>query len=132
LRNLLVVAFALAGLCLTGCQASEVKYGEKVTFAKDHALIFPGCELVFLGKRKVPVAVYPRGFTYYDFRATAGGQSRTISWSSGTGEIGPLFFELGGKKFVLELSATRAAKGFMKDNELVLWIRNDYEKLRSP
>ncbi len=128
MRAAAVALLAIIALC-DGCQAGEVAYGEKVKFAKGQVLKFPDCQMEFLGKRKVAVDVYPRGFIYSDFRVTAGGESKTLSWSSGTGEIAPLFFEIAGKKFVLELSATRVAKGFMKDDELVLWRRADYDKL---
>ena len=73
-------------------------------------------------------AVFPRGFLYSDFKATAGGRAKDVSWSSGTGDVGPVFFEVGGKKFVLELSRSEAFKGWLKDDELVLWREADFRR----
>ncbi|MFZ4683239.1 MAG: hypothetical protein ACOYMS_12105 [Terrimicrobiaceae bacterium] len=108
----------LLGLALT---ASAADYGQKVEFAKSRTLAFPDCELVFLGQRRVASPVFKPGFTFYDFRVTSGGETKTVSWSSGTGEIGPALFEIAGKRFLLELKASEASKGWLKENELVLW-----------
>lgn len=114
----LLVLLAMAWTCGSGLAAD---YGVKTRFAKGKPLTFPDCELVFAGTRRVSSPAYSRGFLYYDFKATSGGKSKDVSWSSGTGDIGPEFFEVNGRKFVLELGATILAKGFMKDDELVLW-----------
>lgn len=92
--------------------------------------MFPDAELTFLGKRQVASAVYPRGFLYYDFKATSNGASKELSWTGGTGEIGPLYFAVGGRKFVLELKHSEAFKGWMKDDECVLWTQAGFEALK--
>lgn len=96
-------------------------YGRKVEFAKGKVLVFPDCELVFLGTRKVNSPVFKPGYTYYDFHAIARVETKAVCWSSGTGDIGPAFFRIGGKAFLLELNASEVFKGYLKDNELVLW-----------
>lgn len=119
---LFLTALAMAG---TACAAD---YGTKVRFARGKALVFPDCELTFTGTRKVSSGTYPRGFVFYDFQAAAGGKTADVSWSSGTGDIGPRFFQVDGKKFVLELSASEAFKGWLKEDELVLWREGDFRK----
>lgn len=101
-------------------------YGKPVRYAKGKPLTFPDIEMVYRGTRRVKVPVYPRGFTYHDFTARSGGQSVEVAWSDGTGAIGPAFFTLGGRKFVLELKASVAKKGWLADNELVLWPEADF------
>ena len=110
--------------------AEAADYGVKTRFHKDAVLTFPDCELVFTGTRRVTAPNFPRGFLFYDFEARSGGRTRTVSWSSGTGDIGPVFFEVNGRKFVLELSSSFAVKGWLKDNELLLWRASDFQKLR--
>lgn len=105
-------------------------YGKKEIFAKGKTLVFPDCELTFTGTRTVNSPNFPRGFVYYDFEAKSGGKARTVSWSSGTGDIGPEFFEVNGRKYVLELSSSAAFKGWMKGNELVLWREGDFRKVK--
>ncbi len=124
LAALLVVGFALS--------AQAADYGVKTRFARGRALVFPDCELVFTGTRKVASSVYPRGFLYYDFKAASGGKTAEVSWSSGTGDIGPEFFEVNGKKFVIELSHSDAFKGWLKEDELVLWREGEFRKIKKP
>ena len=123
----LTVLFLLLAVTV---QAAD--YGVKTRFAKGKALTFPDCELVFAGTRKVSSPVYPRGFLFYDFKVASGGKSVDVSWSSGTGDIGPRTFDVNGKKFILELSKSDAFKGWLKDDELVLWREGDFRKIQKP
>jgi hypothetical protein len=45
-----------------------------------------------------------------------------VSWSSGTGDIGPVQFEIDGKRFLLELRQSDKL-GKLQGNELVIWLR---------
>lgn len=125
----LLLFFTMMAMAGTALAAD---YGAKVRFAKGMALVFPDCELTFTGTRKVSSSVYPRGFLHYDFKAASGAKTADVSWSSGTGDIGPQFFEVNGKKFVLELSHSDAFKGWLKEDELVLWREGDFRKIRKP
>lgn len=107
--------------------ALAADYGKRVTYEKGKPLIFPDCELTFKGERRVTSPVFKPGFLYYDFTATAHSAKKDLSWSSGTGEIAPLYFEVGGRKFVLELKHSEAYKGWLKPDELVLWPQAMFE-----
>jgi hypothetical protein len=120
----------LVALITLTAAAFAADYGKKERFAKGKALVFPDCELVFTGTRRVSSSAYPRGFLYYDFEARSGGQTKEVSWSSGTGDVGPEFFAVNGRKFVLELGSSAAFKGWLKDDELVLWREADFRKLK--
>jgi hypothetical protein len=126
MKTLLVLSSLLA-MAGSGLAAD---YGKKEHFTKGKALAFPDCEFTFTGTRRVSSPAYPRGFLYYDFEARSGGKTKAVSWSSGTGDIGPESFEVNGRKFVLELSSSAAFKGWMKDDELVLWRESDFRKLK--
>jgi hypothetical protein len=69
------------------------------------------------------VSVYPRGFLYYDFKVRTANIEKAVSWSSGTGDIGPVQFEIAGKHYQLELRHSDKL-GKLKDNELVIWQAN--------
>lgn len=124
MKTLTALFFVLA------LSAQAADYGVKTRFDKGSPLTFPDCELIFQGTRKVSSPVYARGFVNYDFRARSGGKTVDVSWSEGTGLIAPKAFTLNGEKFVLELKGSAAFKGWMKDNELVLWKQADFEKLK--
>jgi hypothetical protein len=91
----------------------------KVVFKKDTALNFPDFVLTYLGERHVKSPQYSRGFIYHDFHVTSGPEAQKISWSSGTGDIGPAVFKVGAKQFALELRRSDKL-GPLKENELVI------------
>ena len=121
----LVSGCTLLLINLSGCQnassQSPPAYGTKVTFGAGRPLMFPDVTLEFVGQRWVDTSPnYPRGFTYYDFKVRQGDQEQTISWSAGTGDIGPTSFEVGGQDYLLELAMSDKL-GSLAENELVLW-----------
>jgi hypothetical protein len=96
-------------------------YGERTQYAEGQPLDFPDVTLEFVGMRQAPgSADYPRGMTYYDFKAHQGGQALLVSWTAGTGDIGPTLFELAGSRYALELAMSDKL-GSLGENELVLW-----------
>ena len=113
--GLLLGVFAAA--CAPESRAAE--YGAKVAFKKGTAVTFPDFGLTYLGERQVTSKVFPRGFTYHDFQVGNGSDVQKVSWSSGTGDIGPTLFKVGGKQFALELSRSDKL-GPLKSNELVV------------
>jgi hypothetical protein len=46
-----------------------------------------------------------------------------VSWTTGTGLIGPMDFEIGSKHYQLELRHSDKL-GKLQDNELVIWQAN--------
>ena len=74
----------------------------------------------YVGERRKSVPVYPRGFLYYDFKISKGKAEKLVSWTTGTGLIGPMDFEIDGKHYQLELRHSDKL-GKLKENELVIW-----------
>ena len=103
--------------CVPGSQAAD--YGAKVSYKKGGEIVYPDFLLTYLGERHVATPAYPRGFHYYDFQVVAGASKQTVSWSAGTGDIGPALFHVSGKQFALELSRSDKL-GPLKPNEVVV------------
>jgi hypothetical protein len=96
-------------------------YGVKVQYALGQSLKFPDLTLEYMGKRESPATSdYPRSMVFYDFKVYQGDGVQTISWSAGTGDIGPTLFELDGRRYALELAISDAL-GSLEEDELVLW-----------
>lgn len=112
-----VAVLLVTGLIAAVAQAAEL--GAKVAYKKDTPVPFGNFTLTFTGERRVVTAKFPPGMTFYDFRLTSAAGSQTISWSSGTGDIGPTIFQVGGQQFWLELKRSDKL-GKLKDNELVV------------
>ena len=105
--------------CLAAVAARAADFGAKVAYKKETPLQFGGFTLTYAGERRVVPEKFPRGMTFYDFRVTSAAGNQTISWSSGTGDIGPTIFKVGSEQFWLELKRSDKL-GKLKDNELVV------------
>jgi hypothetical protein len=130
---LLAIGCWVLGACNVSSQPpnAEYEYGRKINYSDHETKKLPDFSIRFLKERHQESSVFPRGFTFYDFEVTKAEEKKTISWSSGTGDIGPTFFDLAGEKYVFELKASKAYDGFVKDGEMVLWRRNDYDNLKN-
>ena len=118
------IAFCLILVTLLACDqgaSQRLRYGVITQYSEGEVLIFPDLTLKFIGMTESPPSdLYPRSMYSYDFNVSSGNQAMVISWSSGTGDIGPTLFELGGKGYALELAMSDKL-GRLEKNELVLW-----------
>jgi hypothetical protein len=109
---------------LVSCFATEnfpetAAYGSKVPFRADQALHFPDFEVTYMGKRHVTPPQYPRGWWVHDFKVRSNGNEQTVSWSVGTGDIGPVRFKVNGAEFQIELSLSDKL-GHLREGEMVI------------
>jgi hypothetical protein len=102
---------------------------EKINYLDRETKRLPDFSIRFLKERHEQSPMFRPGFMFYDFDVTNGTETKTVSWSSGTGDIGPTFFDFNGQRYVLELKASKAFDGFMKDGEMVVWKRGEYDNL---
>ena len=115
--------FILLGLFSGFCGKagnSSANFGEKIKFSPNAPIKFEDFDLTYTGERRVSSDKFPRGFLYHDFKIKTASEEQTISWTSGTGDIAPVSFQIGGKKYELELSRSDKL-GKLADNELVVW-----------
>lgn len=130
---LLITCCALLGACYVPSRTpiGEYQYGKKMNYLDREIKKLPDFSIRFLNERHEQSPVFRPGFTFYDFEITNGTETKTVSWSSGTGDVGPTFFDFDGQRYVLELKASKAFDGFMKDGEMVVWKRGEYDSLPS-
>jgi hypothetical protein len=105
--------------CLLAAVVHGADLGAKVAYKKDAPVPFANFTVTFIGERRVSTTKFPPGMTFYDFRITSAVGNQTISWSSGTGDIGPTIFRVDGEQFSLELKRSDKL-GWLKENELVV------------
>jgi hypothetical protein len=103
------------------------KYGEKVSYAGGKELKFPDFSIKFIGKREETSSNSQLKMIFYDFEVAKGETKKKISWSSGTGDIAPTFFEINGANFVLELSQSDLLKSVGEGN-MVIWEKAVYDE----
>jgi hypothetical protein len=99
--------------------SGAAEYGTKVALQKDRPVAFPDFVLTYLGERRVASERFPRGFVFRDFRVAGAVGTQTVSWSAGTGDIGPALFRAGPKSFALELQRSDKL-GPLKSDEIVI------------
>ncbi|MBX3014062.1 MAG: hypothetical protein KF832_21255 [Caldilineaceae bacterium] len=100
--------------------ANAATYGKKMVYTPGQTLQFPDFDLTYLGVRHEQSALFPHGFAFHDFQVERTSQRFTITWSSGTGDIGPTFFAINGRTYRLELVYS-AQLAWLANNELVIW-----------
>ena len=119
-RRICTFGLALTVFIASCAPRSEgAEYAAKVGFTRGGAVKFPDFVLTYIGERHVASDRFPRGFTFHDFKVAAPPAPQTVSWSSGTGDIGPAMFRVGAKKFALELRRSDKL-GPLKAKELVI------------
>jgi hypothetical protein len=118
---LFVHLLALAGSVLAEETPGAAAYGLKVKFSAGHSLHFPDFDLTYVGKRRVTPPQYPRGWWSYDFKVRGKNDEQTVSWSAGTGDIGPTRFKVNGADFQIELSRSDKL-GPLRDDEMVVSV----------
>jgi len=110
--------------CGHAAPESQASYGVRVKYRPEQKIKYSDFTIEYVGERQEGTPAYPRGFLYYDFKVWAANIEKIVSWSSGTGDIGPVEFEIGGKRFLLELRRSDKL-GKLKENELVIWKSGD-------
>ncbi len=107
---------------LQSAAPTSAQYQAKVTFQEKKAISFPDFMLTYLGKRQIPPPAGLRGWSFHDFAVKADGKEQKVSWSSGTGDIGPTEFKVGRKTFLLEMGISDTL-GKLKQDEVVVRVK---------
>lgn len=113
----LVLALGCNGSVPTG------EYNKITSFSENKPIKYPDFELTYIGERK-QTSTFPNGnsftFTYYDFKVRNEKEEKTVSWTTGTGVIEPVNFEINGMKFMLELRYWEKEKKKLDEDVLVV------------
>lgn len=118
--SLLVAHLLATAVCAsTEHSPDTAAYGSKVKFSVERTLRFPDFDLIYLGKRRVTPKQYPRGWWIHDFKVVCKGAEQTVSWSAGTGDIGPTRFRVTGGFFQIELSRSDKLGPLHQDESVV-------------
>jgi hypothetical protein len=124
----IALAAALLGLvaaCASNSNAGA-GYGVPVPFAKNRDVVFAHFTMRYLGERKVSSPIFKPCFTFYDFEVRSAKSTQTVSWSSGTGVIDSASFKVDGRPYELELKGSVARKGWLREDEMVVWPEAEF------
>ncbi|MGH8048041.1 MAG: hypothetical protein ACREKL_12435 [Chthoniobacterales bacterium] len=123
-----LIAFLLLAATACAGEKAPAAYGSIVRFSKNHAVVFSDFTMTYTGERKVVDPKFKPGFTFYDFEVKSAKGSQTVSWTSGTGIIDSASFVVDGKPYELELRGSVLKKGWLRDDEMVVWPQAQFMK----
>lgn len=105
---LVLIVLGLVSLWVAACSVvlapAQAEYGQPIRYMTGHAMEFPDMTMTYVGQHRVYPPQYARGFLYHDFRATQGDLEQIVSWSDGTGLLGPIDFTFGDQPYTLEIT----------------------------
>ncbi len=119
---LLVLVLAVAGVCVVraGGVQRVSPYNAKVAYRQGEPLAFRDFALTYQGETKANPPKGLHAWTIYHFVVkTPEGKEQKVSWSAGTGDIGPTAFQVGARRFLLELMRSDTL-GKLQESELVI------------
>ena len=114
-------------------ETRDARYGRWETYSSTNVLKYPDFELRFIGSERGPL--FPGSTTHrmgdiYKFRITTKEAQQDVSWSSGTGDIGPISFEIGGESYILEMVHSVIFDGFVSRDKVMLWRKSEWQSRR--
>jgi hypothetical protein len=102
---------------------SPADYSKPVQYSKGTPVKFKDFDITYMGERRETVPFHNGKeitMVFHDFKITKDNLDKTISWSSGTGDIAPAEFDFNGMKFQLELRYYEKEKKKLDDDEMVV------------
>lgn len=115
---------------LTNCTSmntSQGEYGQPITIKEGQTIEFPNFTIEYLGERHEMFPEYPAGFLYDDFEINSGGEKKVASWTAGTGDIGPVYFEFQGQSYVIEKVYSQILP-LLNEGEILIWTQEMHDE----
>ena len=117
------IFFSLLAGCIPNSPTGQIYNQEsgcfKTYYAKNKTINLPYFTVEYLGERKENYGMKQNVFLYHDFKIKKAKEEKIISWSSGTGDIGPEYFEFEEKPYTIELQYANTFKK-LQNNEIVI------------
>ncbi|MBI2414773.1 hypothetical protein HYV31_02975 [candidate division WWE3 bacterium] len=78
-------------------------YETPFTLEQNKPVVFPDFTIEYLGEREVEIPKFVhKHFIYRDYKITFEGKEQNLSWTSGTGLLAPLKFDVLDKHFTFQ------------------------------
>jgi hypothetical protein len=91
------------GIPLNESEKVKANYREKVKFSRDTWIEFPDFDLLYLGMGVSTGGGMHVPIKSYYFKIVKGREENIISWTAGTGVIGPIPFEFNNNDYMIEM-----------------------------
>ena len=120
---------------IIGCSTTGSPYGRWEHFSRETILKFPDFELYYLGiahNAHIRIIDTMRWTIAHNFEARQGEDRVPLTWSSGLGDIGPTIFEIGGRKYFLEMTMPELLNDHAPEPAIAVWPEDEWESRRHP
>lgn len=128
----LIISLCFCACSLDSSNNQVQKYGEKVSFEQGKVLTYPDFTIKYVGKRtkKYPDETSAQTMTFYDFQIVnvKDGKKQLLVWSTGAGDIAPVFFYIETADFAIEHGISEILKEPLGEGTMVIWKRADFEE----
>jgi hypothetical protein len=117
---------------ISSAKAVRVSYGRWQTYSAAEPLVYPDLTVRFTGygPQNIDSGV-PMG-QVFQFLVSDGTSETTVSWSMGTGDIGPELFEIGSKRFFLEMvRSDHLRERAQSEQQIVIWPESEFLRRKS-
>jgi hypothetical protein len=125
MKNIILTLILLA---LTSCVTILVppgEFGKITTFKKGNPVVYPDFTITYVG---YPETKYPPvGYRAHNFTIESKSGKHLVHYING-GEVFPAQFEVQGQKYMLELVSSLATRIILKDNEMIIWKLEEWQK----
>jgi hypothetical protein len=111
-----------------GCSATHPAYGRWEQPSRENSLNLPDFELYYIGTE--PDAHIQFGIVY-SFEARKGDERVVFAWTSGTGLIVASPFEIGGRRYFLEMVKSEFLIEQAPGKAVAVWPEEDWESHRN-
>ncbi len=106
--------------------ARKVKYGERLYFLDHKVVALPDFTIRYLGSGAL--GDQPPHAHYQEFEVEHGGSKQTVRTDPNFGAWTPTYFELGGRRYVLEVDVSDVLRTRSRYGDLWAWTRDEYER----
>lgn len=133
LNKYLTVLLIILNAAFANAQDHRADYARWEIYSIDNCLKYPDFNLCYKGTKQG--ALYPgessestrrMGEKYY-FVAESGNEKVDVIWSEGTGDIGPTFFTLANKTYVLEMVFSDILTKRAPKNSVAIWLKTEWK-----
>ena len=106
--------------------ASMAEYEKIQRFAYDKVIRYPDFSIEYVGQHSADGIIR---VDFYDFTVTdASGIAQDVSWTAGTGDIGPASFTVGKKTFMLELKRSVVVEKPLPSDSFIITPAEEWGK----
>ncbi|MDD4872079.1 MAG: hypothetical protein PHR77_16095 [Kiritimatiellae bacterium] len=125
MKNIILLLISLTLVSCTTTLVVSSEFSKVTKFKKGNPVVYPDFTITYVG---YPETKYPpAGYRAHNFKIESKSRKYLVHYING-GEVSPAQFEVQGQKYMLELVSSLAAHTILKNNEMIIWKFEEWQK----